>query len=223
MHHIHLNQCTSTQEYLKNYLQEGSFQEVLISCQEQTDGKGRQGKSWIQGKNSLAFSFSLIPNPIVSLTSLEIGVLISMFFKNNFSLDIKLKWPNDLMVLDFKKCGGILCQTFEKYLLVGVGINLGEIDFSPKDLSIEIAALPTIGNQKDLPQEIYNYILENRLSPEAVVASWENLCAHLDREVIIENECGFFMGLGESGELLLKTNLGIKKIFSGSLFLSPMS
>jgi len=223
MHHIHLDQCASTQEYLKNYLEEGSFQEVIISCSEQTDGKGRQGKSWIQGSHSLAFSFSLKPNPIVSLTSLEIGVLISMFFKSKFSLDIKLKWPNDLMVQDFKKCGGILCQTYEKYLLVGVGINLGEIDFSPKDLSIEIASLPIIGNQKDLPQEIYNYILQNRLSPEMTRSSWESLCAHLNREVVIENERGFFMGIGESGELLLKTNLGIKKIFSGSLFLNPTS
>jgi BirA family transcriptional regulator, biotin operon repressor / biotin---[acetyl-CoA-carboxylase] ligase len=223
MHHIHLDQCASTQEYLKNYLQEGGPQEVLISCREQTDGKGRQGRSWIQGRDSLAFSFSLKPNPIVSLTSLEIGVLISMFFKSNFSLEIKLKWPNDLMVLGFKKCGGILCQTYEKYLLVGVGINLGEIDFSPEDLSTEIASLPIIGNQKDLPQKIYNYILKNRLSPEATKSTWENLCAHLNREVVIENERGFFVGIGESGELLLKTDLGIKKIFSGSLFLSPES
>ncbi len=223
MHHIHLNQCTSTQDYLKNYLQDGSFQEVLISCQEQTEGKGRQGKNWIQGKNSLAFSFSLKPNPLVSLTSLEIGVLISLFFKNNFSLDIKLKWPNDLMIFDFKKCGGILCQTFEKNLLVGVGINLGEIDFSPTDLSVEIAALPIIGNQKDLPEEIYKFILKNRLPAEAVKPLWEGLCAHLNQEVIIENERGLFVGIGESGELLLKTDLGIKKIFSGSLFLSPGS
>jgi hypothetical protein len=92
MHHIHLGQCPSTQDILKGHLLGSDFKEVLISCDRQIAGIGREGKTWIQGKNSLAFSFSLRPNPVISLTSLEIGILISRFFKTNFHQDIKLKW-----------------------------------------------------------------------------------------------------------------------------------
>lgn len=220
MHHIHLKQCTSTQDYLKDYFQGKSFQEVLVSCQEQTEGKGRQGKNWVKGKESLAFSFSLTPNPEVTLTSLEIGVLISKFFKTYYSQELQLKWPNDLMAFGFKKCGGILCQTLDSNLLVGVGINVGKIDFSISDSNLEIASLPLELNQKDIPQSIYKYILKNRLSPGEVKTNWERLCAHLDHEVIIEGEEGIFRGIGDLGEALLQTDLGFKKFFSGSLFLS---
>lgn len=218
MHHIHLKQCSSTQDYLKDYLQGGSFQEVLVSCQEQTKGRGRQGKGWIQGKNSLAFSFSLKPNAIVPLTSLEIGVLISKFFKTYYAQDLKLKWPNDLMIFDFKKCGGILCQTLDSYLIIGVGINLGEIDFKVSDSPTGIASLPLSLGQEETPPSIYKFILENRLPPESVKKYWEELCAHLNYDVTIENEKGIFAGIGPSGEALLKTGSEFKKIYSGSLF-----
>jgi BirA family transcriptional regulator, biotin operon repressor / biotin---[acetyl-CoA-carboxylase] ligase len=221
MHHIHLGQCPSTQDILKGHLQGSDFNEVLISCNQQIAGIGRQGKTWIQGKNSLAFSFSLKPNPVISLTSLEIGILISRFFKTNFHQEIKLKWPNDLLTDGFKKCGGILCQTFNSYLLVGVGINMGEIDFSISDGGWEISSLPIITNQKDIPEKIYKYIQENRLPPEQIKFEWENLCAHLNLEVTIENEHGKFLGIGDLGEILLKTENGIKKIYSGSLWISP--
>ncbi len=221
MHHIHLGQCPSTQDILKNYLQGSDYKEVLVSCDHQNAGIGRQGKAWIQGKDSLAFSFSLKPNTVISLTSLEIGILISRFFKTNFHQDIKLKWPNDLLTDGLKKCGGILCQTFNSYLLVGVGINIGEIDFSVTDGTLEISSLPITANQKDIPEKIYKYIQENRLSPERVKMEWENLCAHLNHEVIIENENGKFLGIGDLGEILLRTENGIKKFYSGSLLVSP--
>ncbi len=218
MQHIHLKECSSTQEYLKDLLVNGIYKEILVSTEKQTGGIGRRGNTWIQGSSSLAFSFTLKPNEVISLTSLEVGVLISKFFKG---IDLKLKWPNDLIFGGLKKCGGILCQTFENYLVVGVGINFGTIDFSVKDSNIEISSLPLTPHQKEMPVELYDFILKNRLDPFETKKEWNNLCAHQNQKVIVENETGFFWGIGDNGEMLLKTATGLKKIFSGSLIFSP--
>jgi len=212
--HIHLDSIDSTQSYLKDNLEEGN---LLVSAVEQTGGIGRQGNVWAHQKDSLAFSFTLGPNEIPTLTPLEVAVLITMFMEKYYFQKLKLKWPNDLLTEKGEKCGGILIQNIDGRLIVGVGINLtlgrpiGKRDCYPPG-SIDLGAVPL----KDLSASVYEYILNHRLKAQEVRALWTNRCIHLGKKVEIDKLSGLFEGIGNLGEALLKGEKRIK-VFSGTL------
>lgn len=211
--HIHLDSIDSTQRYLKEHLEKGN---LLVSCVEQTEGVGRQGKTWIHQEGSLAFSFTLKACEIPTLTPLEISVLIALFFKKSFDLNLKLKWPNDLLNEQGEKCAGILLQNIEGTLIVGVGINLSMNRPIEKRELYPPGFLKLNEAPKQLSRDIYSFILGNRLAPKEIRKLWKAHCIHLDMLVEIDKTEGIFEGIGELGEALLRSG-EIKSIFSGQL------
>jgi len=82
MYHQHFNTLDSTQVFKNNNLEKlkSEQNDILISTTHQTQGIGRSGNTWDNYENSLAMSFTLAPNPIATLTPLEIGVITVRFF-----------------------------------------------------------------------------------------------------------------------------------------------
>lgn len=109
----------------KNYCDFG-----MILSELQTNGRGQYGRKWISQKGNLFVSFFYnLNNFDISLTKLTkincmiIKKLLSKYYKKK----INFKKPNDLIIKKKKICG-ILQETFSnfdnKYLIVGIGINL---------------------------------------------------------------------------------------------------
>ncbi len=234
MVHLHFPQIDSTQDYLQDNHKEllSKDKNVLISTDLQTCGKGRMGNSWSQLDNSLAFSFSLETNPEVTLSSLEVGVLISDYLALEHQVNIKLKWPNDLLNSNGEKCGGILCNMKEgNKLIVGVGINFGkhELDQRPKEeMKFPIGFLKADilldqNKQKDIPAKMYDYILANRLAPCNVISKWNTYNFHKEKQVIIRDTNseieGKFLGISKIGAAQIKDSSGkVHNLVSGSLW-----
>ncbi|MCP4912672.1 MAG: biotin--[acetyl-CoA-carboxylase] ligase [Oligoflexia bacterium] len=234
MKHVHFESCESTQLYLKKEFSSFENDEnILISTSSQTQGVGRSDNKWLQTESSLAFSFSLTPNKETTLTSLEIGALLAMFFQKHCSDKIKLKWPNDLMLDPYSKCGGVICHMINpKKIVVGVGINLsGSIKVNERYQAQSLyldrdEVISKFGDQYSevVPKDIYQYILDNRLSSIDVINSWNQNCLHLNSEVIIKDGKseleGIFLGIDELGCALIQDDEKIHKVVSGSLFIS---
>ena len=109
----------------KNYCDFG-----MILSELQTNGRGQYGRKWISQKGNLFVSFFYnLDNFDISLTKLTkincmiIKKLLSKYYKKK----INFKKTNDLIIKKKKICG-ILQETFSnfdnKYLIVGIGINL---------------------------------------------------------------------------------------------------
>ncbi len=129
MYHQHFNSIASTQTYLKDNLEllKEKDDDILISASEQSAGLGQRGNQWDNYPNNITLSFTLEPQRVATLTPLEIGILVISFIKKKFNQDLFLKWPNDILTKEGKKCGGILCQYIDSStVIVGVGINLGK-------------------------------------------------------------------------------------------------
>ncbi|MCB9096034.1 MAG: biotin--[acetyl-CoA-carboxylase] ligase [Halobacteriovoraceae bacterium] len=223
-----LSECHSTQDYLKNQLDQGlktqEVQAVLTLLQSQ--GKGQRGRSWVHLKNSLALSLALRPNEVLSLSSLEVAVLLCMFFREKYQRHLQLKWPNDLLNLEGKKVGGILTEVYDKNtIVVGIGLNLLQ------DLSDEWD-VPNLGflfesedyeGIENLACELANYFENQRLNAEETRTNWLKLCAHLDKNVDIvdgkQSFSGIFKGIGPHGEglVLHGEEEELRKVFTGSL------
>lgn len=218
---IHVQQCDSTQDLLKEQLSSlASHEQVLVSCEEQLNGRGRGENKWTAMPGTVCFSFNIQPHKVLSFTALEISLLIVNFFSSKHR-SLKLKWPNDLWDENGKKCGGILVQGQEKQMLAGIGINL----FSAQDDLGAIYPATFVLDKKALSLELAQFIYTNRYDSTALlIKDWESHCGHMNQLVTITENGevlrGEFIGLGEHGEALLSSSTGIQKIFNGSLRLT---
>lgn len=101
----------------------------------QTQGYGRQGRSWTSPKGGLYASLGIdlvqvLSTPLrndVSTLSLVVGLSVKAALAKVSALNpstIQIKWPNDVLVADAKICG-ISLELFNTTMLcIGVGINV---------------------------------------------------------------------------------------------------
>ena len=232
MHHTHFNTIHSTQIYLRDNLVDllDHSSDVLITASEQTMGIGRKGSQWDSYSNSLAMSFTIRPNPIPTMTPIEIGILASLFLKKEYAINIMLKWPNDLMTSEGKKCGGIIAQYINTEVVVaGLGLNLGDTQTKNAPLhykhglgKVSEKIFLTPQDQKDIPAKIYDFILKNRIqSSEELQKHFKDICIHMEKNVLIDDDgsehSGIFKGIGLNGEALVEVHDKITPFLASSL------
>ncbi len=216
--HLHVSECDSTQDLLKEQLNNQECNEnILISCEHQTQGRGRGENKWTAMPGTICFSLNLKPHPVMSYTAIEISVLITKFF-NQQGKNLKLKWPNDLWDKNLKKCGGILIQGSQNNFYAGIGINLFSADENLGGVFEDEFEI----DKKKWAKDLAEFILNNRYQSSTELSKdWLLHCGHLNREVEIsesgEKYQGVFVGLGEFGEALIVSQDETKKFFNGTL------
>ncbi len=220
--HIHLKDCHSTQDILKEQLSQGNFaSHILVSCDNQVAGRGRGERIWEAMPGTLCLSLSLAPHPELSFTALELSVLVARFFEAR-GKELRLKWPNDLWTAAGKKCGGILVQATGDAMLAGIGLNLFSNSEEYGGIYEEAFEL----DKKAMARELADFILRHRYgSKEGLVADWEGRCFHLNQRVQIKEGTevfeGKFLGLGTHGEAIVSDRLQESHVYNGSLYLAP--
>lgn len=213
---IHLDVCDSTQDILKEQTNAGN-ETILVSTNQQIKGRGRGGNNWENLPGTLCFSLSIAPHLTLSLTALEISVLIARFFEYE-GCKLGLKWPNDLWDSRGKKCAGILVQGSGNKLMAGIGINLFSDHTDFGGVYRESFAF----DKKSWSLRIAEFIVSNRYEDsETLRNDWSLRCQHLGSQVTITegNEVveGVFSGIGSAGEAILSTADGEKSLYNGSL------
>ena len=119
-----------------------------MTAREQTKGKGRLGRSWASQKDeNLAFSIllrpSISPREISSITPLA-GLAVCRALRDVTGLDLKIKWPNDI-ILGKKKMVGILTEMAAEfdaveYVITGIGVNVDQTTF-PEEIAYKATSL----------------------------------------------------------------------------------
>jgi BirA family biotin operon repressor/biotin-[acetyl-CoA-carboxylase] ligase len=121
---------------------------------EQTAGRGQREKIWQSepGQN-IMMSVVFIPQSPILLNSFQfsakIALVVRSFIQNLLAAEVKIKWPNDLMIND-RKAGGLLIEnkyrgSLLKTSVIGIGINVNQTDFSveSKATSLKLTAQET--------------------------------------------------------------------------------
>ncbi|MBS1652027.1 MAG: biotin--[acetyl-CoA-carboxylase] ligase [Bacteroidetes bacterium] len=150
---IFLDEVDSTNSYANSLLSNVNLSEgLLVYTTNQTKGKGQRGSEWLAEKGS-ALAFTVVLKPIKLDTKKHFFLYIISALAcydlmtdvlNNSQIDIKIKWPNDIL-LNSKKVAGILIENslqngILKSSLIGVGINVSQGKFLnlPNATSIKI-------------------------------------------------------------------------------------
>lgn len=128
---VFVEKVDSTNNYAKNNdLSNGS----LVTCEEQTTGRGRLGRRW-ESQKGMCMSVVLIPEIELSQISKITQVCAAAVAKALDELEIisQIKWPNDIF-LNGKKICGILTEMKTEmnknpYVVVGIGMNINNDNF----------------------------------------------------------------------------------------------
>lgn len=210
---------------------------VVADCQH--TGRGRRGRTWEspKGKNiymSLLLRPKFSPDK-ASMLTLVMALSVYEGLKDHVDLDLKIKWPNDL-VCGNKKLVGILTEMsteidYINHVVIGTGINVNFEEFPDeiKEMATSLS-LETGCRQKrsaiissilkhfeenyeiyletcDLSklQEEYNHILINRDQKVQILGEKQTYTAHA-------------LGINEKGELLVRKEDGsIAAIYAGEV------
>lgn len=215
---IKLEQCDSTQTYLKDLLErEGVSSTYVVSTKNQTQGRGRLERTWEHYPNSLAFSFNFAPNrnhPL-HLFPLTLGVALFQYFFENHQISLELKWPNDL-IFEGKKVGGILTELTEgRQIIAGIGINVSQA--ASKYAFLELEYLNDF--QHSFPTKFVHYFSENFLNlSKNTYKIWNKQCAHINKQTHVYTEkeivTGKTTGISKDGRLLIQKNGHIHEFIS---------
>lgn len=101
---------------------------TVVVARRQTAGRGRQGRSWLDcGGLNLSV---LVPEHRASFArgfSVWLGLVTVLTLREEFHLDARLKWPNDILVRG-RKLGGILVEAVTgdgpAVVAAGLGLNV---------------------------------------------------------------------------------------------------
>lgn len=138
----------STNDAARKMAYNGCHEGLVVAADFQTAGRGRLGRRWVTPpKTSIAFSLVLRPNispKDVSGITLVMGMAVCIAIKNIATVDVGIKWPNDI-IINRKKVCGILTEMNSNvdnvnYVIVGVGINVNVENFTDglKDIATSI-------------------------------------------------------------------------------------
>lgn len=166
------NTIDSTNDEALRQLNSGYRGNKIIFAYEQTNGRGRIGRKFYSPKyNGLYMSFIIPYNNINPLAiTAKTAVSVAKSLSSIVDKDIKIKWVNDLLIEDKKICG-ILTEGFInyktnklEYIIVGIGINLNNINFYMPEYLSDIATSIDYNeniNYSNIISNIYNDLLKD--------------------------------------------------------------
>jgi BirA family biotin operon repressor/biotin-[acetyl-CoA-carboxylase] ligase len=150
--------CESTQDLLGPDDPEGA----VVVADEQTAGRGRQGRRWLAPAGTAILSSTLLRPPAGRRQpelSLVAGVAVADAIEATLGLSAQIKWPNDVLV-NRKKVAGILAEARGDAVVLGIGVNVNQRrDELPPDATTPAASLRTIDGVERAREPILAQIL----------------------------------------------------------------
>ena len=233
-----LQTCTSTNDVAikkaKKGLPEGSSYLAYL----QTNGRGRNNNQWESMQGNLFLSTIFRPNTskvnwhqlslIIGISIVEI--LPKLGVRKN---QIKLKWPNDVLV-EGKKISGVLLESFDDFIVAGIGMNILKnpqneqkwsttklYDHTNKNFSLKYIA--------DIILEVIfkNYVIWEKKGFSYFKEKINKNLYKINNKIVIKlnpktnNISGVFLGLGDNGSLKVKVGNKFLEYYSVESFFFP--
>lgn len=236
---------SSTNEVAKKLALSGAKHGTVVISEEQTQGKGRMGRSFYSPANTGIYMSIILRPTLTAMDSVLIttssSVAICDAIHKVTGIECQIKWINDIYINN-KKIGGILTEAstnFESgtidYLILGIGINFNNPkDNFPDDLK-EIADSLYKGNSNGINRNMLcAEILNNILSIIPKIKDYNFISEYKKRSIILNQEIMYTSGgiyskgraidINNDGSLVIKHDDGsIKILNSGEISIRRLS
>jgi len=221
--------------------EKGMKEGTVILADEQVKGKGRHGRHWSSpSKGGIYMSCilrpSIAPNEISRITLLA-AIAVAQAIRDFSSLEVTIKWPNDIMMNQKKLCGILTEMKAEQdsvdFVVLGIGINVDvPKDELPKGATSIREELASCGEKINLSrveltkkvlerlEEYYNLMKIEGFEP--IIDIWKDLSVMIGSRVKVSIHGKTFEGLAHDinpdGALIVRTESGVlEKISSGDV------
>lgn len=223
---VHHRVADSTNERAKQLAVAGAPDGTLVTADEQTAGRGRQGRAWVAPAGS-AVLMSLVVRGLddrFPLLPLVAAVAVAEACESLAPARCEIKWPNDVWI-ERRKVAGILVEgrPAEDWAVLGIGLNVGTAEF-PEELrevatSLRIAGGADAGVESALGAMLA--ALARWLGKEAVevLAAWRERDALRGSHVRWAEGSGVAAGIDDSGALVVDTADGAVTLGAGEVHL----
>jgi len=239
-----LKETDSTNIRAKNLAAQGASEGTVVIAEKQTKGRGRKKRIWFSPAGAGIY-VSLVLRPAISPVeapriTLMTAVAAAEALLSLKCLNVRIKWPNDILV-NGKKIGGILTEISTEmdsvdYIVVGLGLNVNmQLETFTEDIRGKATSILMETGERfsriKLVQaylqwhEKYYDILKNR-GFEPVIQRWKELADIIGQTVRVDMTgkkiVGKVMDVDNNGVLILKDNQGRSHgIFSGDVTFVP--
>lgn len=204
----------------------------LFIAKEQTLGKGRRGRKWQSPKGTGNYmSYILRPDiepQAASMLTLIAGLAVCKSMVDLYEIDVRIKWPNDIVIGGKKLCG-ILTELsaeidYVNYVVVGIGINVYQQHFDEEIKDIATSLVLEVDtdsfelSKHQLILKITDYmnsyleVFNKTNTLEFIKDEYESLCVNVSGQVRIESKLNSYIAVGQgitsTGQLLVLNEEG---------------
>jgi BirA family transcriptional regulator, biotin operon repressor / biotin---[acetyl-CoA-carboxylase] ligase len=215
---VHHRRADSTNERAKELAAAGAPHGTLVTADEQSAGRGRQGRVWTAPAGS-AVLMSLVLRELDELLPITAAVAIC----EALPTEAAIKWPNDVWI-ERRKLAGILVEgrPQEGWAVLGVGLNVTTESFPPE--LAETATSLKLAGVETTPSEVLEELLPSLdawlgAPPDAVLPAWRERDALKGERVRWTGGEGVAAGIDDSGSLLVDTRDGRVTLGAGEVHL----
>lgn len=216
---VHHRRIGSTNARARALAAAGAPHGTLVTAAEQSEGRGRQGRTWTAAAGQ-ALLCSLVVRDPPALLPLAAGVAVAEVVGPG----AQIKWPNDVLAGGRRKVAGILVEgrPQEGWAVVGIGLNVAvRMEDFPAELRETAGTLglapdaiePTLGA---LLARLEDWLVEDAA---AVVAAVRERDALLGRSVRWADGRGVGAGIDGRGRLVVETDAGPVALDAGEVHL----
>ncbi|HSO27485.1 MAG TPA: biotin--[acetyl-CoA-carboxylase] ligase [Anaerolineales bacterium] len=237
----------STNAEAGRWIAAGAPDRALVLAEEQTQGRGRQGRQWITPRGAaLALSLILKPEkmalpPQVGPHFTALGALaVCEALQTLYGLDAQIKWPNDVL-LGGEKVAGVLVEAIWQgsdlvALILGIGVNVFA-EAAPPPSAVVLPATSVQAHAAGHPVdrlELLKAIVARsidwlaRVADSALVAAWAARLAYRYQWVMVADPKSespyraYIRGLAQDGALEVVTAAGAeRRLTGGEISLRP--
>lgn len=223
----------STMDVARNLARKGADHLSVVIADRQIKGRGRLRRQWFSERGGLYFTTILRPviAPALSFRiSFSASLALIRILRDLYSVDAKVKWPNDILV-DEKKLSGMLSEMeteadLVSYINIGMGINVNN---DPLVAEPNATSLKFLLNRDVSRIEVLNHFLNefekflSHIESEDIISKWKECSGTLNRGVKIvttkEQIEGVAKDVDETGALVVELSDGtVKRVIHGDCF-----
>jgi BirA family transcriptional regulator, biotin operon repressor / biotin---[acetyl-CoA-carboxylase] ligase len=229
----HFRLADSTNARARELAGRGAPHGTVVTAAEQSEGRGRQGRTW-SAPAGRALLCSIVIREPPELLPLAAGVAVAdvvdgagapagVAVAERVGGDALIKWPNDVL-LDGRKVAGILVEARlqEGWAVVGIGVNVA---VRPEDYPPELRdRAGTLGLDPSAIEPTLTALLRALerwvgAGAEPVLKAVRARDALLGREVRWGGRSGIGAGIDGDGRLVVRTDGGEERLDAGEVHL----